>query len=356
MSGLDEKGLAPCPFCGSGDIITIVDQDITDGRYAACEGCGAEGPSVPTSDGPDDAIAAWNRRASLSAVGQKAGTVEVRALEWQDHRGHTFPDTWTAKTPCGVYEIEERSASDSPAYVATGPLHVFISDRDSLEDAKAAAQADYEARIRSALIPAPSVAEAAEPVAWATVPREPTPEMVGAWYRVKNGHHFHDEPPPTDRSDYAAYRALIAAAPAPSPVPSGLEALRFSLHYDPVEKEPFAHPTADGEYVRYTDYAALIYTDYAALIAERDEAHGMIEIIKKAHGVSIENGNVLRSDLSAALNRIAEIEGETREACAKIAEAEAKAVDGRNADRYWQSKRIAAAIRSSATKQEKADV
>jgi hypothetical protein len=47
------------------------------------------------------------------------------------------------------------------------------------------------------------------------VPREPLPEMVAAWWRVKNGHHFHDEPPPTDRSDYAAYRALLAAAPAP---------------------------------------------------------------------------------------------------------------------------------------------
>ncbi len=233
MSGLDEKGLADAVKAHNDAYWTVTND--SEGARKRME----------------KAISAY-----LSAVGQKAGTVEVRALEWQDHRGHTFPDTWTAKTPCGVYEIEERSASDSPAYVATGPLHVFISDRDSLEDAKAAAQADYEARIRSALIPAPSVAEAAEPVAWATVPREPTPEMVGAWYRVKNGHHFHDEPPPTDRSDYAAYRALIAAAPAPSPVPSGLEALRFSLHYDPVEKEPFAHPTADGDYVRYTDYAA----------------------------------------------------------------------------------------------------
>lgn len=51
------------------------------------------------------------------------------------------------------------------------------------------------------------------------VPKEPTPEMLGAFYRVKNGHHFHDEPPPTDRSDYAAYRAMIAAAP---PTPSGV--------------------------------------------------------------------------------------------------------------------------------------
>jgi hypothetical protein len=40
--------------------------------------------------------------------------------------------------------------------------------------------------------------------------------MVGAFWRVKNGHHFHGEPAPTDTSDYAAYRAMLAAAPLPS--------------------------------------------------------------------------------------------------------------------------------------------
>lgn len=53
------------------------------------------------------------------------------------------------------------------------------------------------------------------PAEWVLVPREPTPEMVGAFWRVKNGHHYHDEPPPTDRSDYAAYRAMLAASPSP---------------------------------------------------------------------------------------------------------------------------------------------
>lgn len=91
-------------------------------------------------------------RAALAALDAET-EVKVRELEWRDHRGHTFPDTWTAKTPCGIYEIEERSASDSPAYIATGPLHVFIADRDSLDDAKAAAQADFERRILSALVP-----------------------------------------------------------------------------------------------------------------------------------------------------------------------------------------------------------
>lgn len=48
---------------------------------------------------------------------------------------------------------------------------------------------------------------------WALVPREPTPNMVGAWWRQKNtGSQEPGETGP-DTSDYAAYRAMIAAAP-----------------------------------------------------------------------------------------------------------------------------------------------
>ena len=94
----------------------------------------------------------------LQAV-QPVPVVKIKPLEWRDHRGHTFPDTWTALTPCGVFEIEERSAGDSPAYFATGPMYAFIADKDSLEEAKAAAQADYERRIRSALTATPPASE-----------------------------------------------------------------------------------------------------------------------------------------------------------------------------------------------------
>lgn len=110
-----------------------------------------DGVEVGVSRQAIDEVLAWIPVA-LSALDQPSSVrMGVKPLEWRDHRGHTFPDTWTAKTPCGVYEIEERSASDSPAYIATGPLHVFIADKDGLDDAKAAAQADYEARILSAL-------------------------------------------------------------------------------------------------------------------------------------------------------------------------------------------------------------
>jgi hypothetical protein len=46
------------------------------------------------------------------------------------------------------------------------------------------------------------------------VPRHPTPEMLGAWYRYKSGHHFLDETAPADTSDVGAYAAMLAAAPS----------------------------------------------------------------------------------------------------------------------------------------------
>lgn len=55
------------------------------------------------------------------------------------------------------------------------------------------------------------------PEGYALVPLEPTPDAVGAWYRVKNGFHFADEPAPDDTNDFAAYRALIAAARLSNP-------------------------------------------------------------------------------------------------------------------------------------------
>ena len=50
---------------------------------------------------------------------------------------------------------------------------------------------------------------------YAIVPKDPQPEMIGAWYRHKNGFHYHGRPEPTDTSDYGAYRAMIKAAPDP---------------------------------------------------------------------------------------------------------------------------------------------
>ena len=62
------------------------------------------------------------------------------------------------------------------------------------------------------VVQADAVLRALDEAGCVVVRKEPMPEAVGAWWRVKNGHHYHDEPPPTDTSDYAAYRAMISAS------------------------------------------------------------------------------------------------------------------------------------------------
>lgn len=89
------------------------------------------------------------------------------------------------------------------------------------------------------------------PAGWVLVPREPKPEMVAAWWRVKNGHHFHGEPPPTDTSDYAAYRAMIAVSPLPQQtalVEQGVE--KIIGPHEPAAcgaSAPSEPPRSDGE-------------------------------------------------------------------------------------------------------------
>lgn len=69
---------------------------------------------------------------------------------------------------------------------------------------------DLARRIRSAL-------SAPAGDGWRLVPVEPTPEMLGAWYRYKNGHRWPGEEPARDTSDYGAYRAMLSAAPKVTP-------------------------------------------------------------------------------------------------------------------------------------------
>lgn len=80
---LDQKGLAPCPFCSS-DMAGFAGMAPeafakgSDGTFAVNCDCGAMGPPSDTMEG---AITAWNRRASVITA-EIAGVVE-------DLRGHT---------------------------------------------------------------------------------------------------------------------------------------------------------------------------------------------------------------------------------------------------------------------------
>jgi uncharacterized protein (DUF2126 family) len=81
--------------------------------------------------------------------------VTVKALVWSVPSppntycsyDHTFADT-----PFGRYQIEWKGWKDHPSY-GTEFAGQYIGDENSLDAARASAQADYEARITAALSP-----------------------------------------------------------------------------------------------------------------------------------------------------------------------------------------------------------
>ena len=133
----------------------------------------------------------------------------VKALEWTRNNSR-FID---ACCPVGHYEIQ-----------LGGSAYSFsLNDRytrqtwPSLSEAKAAAQADYEARIRSVL--SAQVQDVAVPDGWQLVPKEPTQEMLDAcgpkpekWDATPTSKRVRESADYMRRLDY---KTMLAASPAP---------------------------------------------------------------------------------------------------------------------------------------------
>jgi hypothetical protein len=155
-----DPDLLPCPFCGSGTYFSFGrDDEIVNVRCenwgVSCLGAG------PNKSSPDAAAAAWNTRAASVKAGE---VVAVRPLEWE--KQNVDGTLWcTELSVCGEYRVRH----EDDRWLATSPGRL-IGIYKTCDDAKAAAQADYEARIRSALVvePAPtaSVGAMREALAW----------------------------------------------------------------------------------------------------------------------------------------------------------------------------------------------
>ena len=119
------------------------------------------------------ALAAWNRRASLP---EAPAVPVVKALEWKDIRGDgslvAFPDI-------GLAYIASGKAWGHRNYPDQHPVD------GGIEAAKAGAQADFEARIRSTLqsfppVKTPAVDGERAPEGYVLVPIKPTVAMLKA--------------------------------------------------------------------------------------------------------------------------------------------------------------------------------
>lgn len=134
-------------------------------------------------------------RQLLSAQVQDVA-VKVKPLEWEE--GNPGSYTEIAESPFGHYSVWEINGTGcwSPWKQGSGS----IVD-GGLAGAKAAAQADFEARIRSAL----SEQVQDVPDGWQLVPKEPTPKMLKAVWSL---HHANGR-----EIASVIYEALLAAAP-----------------------------------------------------------------------------------------------------------------------------------------------
>jgi hypothetical protein len=195
----------------------------------------------------------------IEAALAAAPAVAVKPLEWKGVQSSIgIDDHVQAITDFGVYRVYPEVADKFSIrpYLMT-PFHSGVQNFKSEDEAKAAAQADYERRIRSALVPvaaeprmwfvkdfadgwiafdneadakrevdatgammmlgyqfpvASPVAQATDvPEGWALVPKDPTLTMQKAGWREIDKQGFQTE----DTEVAPIYRAMITAAPTP---------------------------------------------------------------------------------------------------------------------------------------------
>lgn len=130
-----------------------------------------------------------SRRAANSA-----GRVEVKALEWERVTKPGSEDEHDeAETPFGGYIITADAFSYSPttAYYVDGP-NWFKGQYASVVEAKAAAQADFNQRILSAIVSSPVSAEVTEAARDVLAERQRQVETEG-WTPKHDDEHQHGE-------------------------------------------------------------------------------------------------------------------------------------------------------------------
>lgn len=110
-------------------------------------------------------------RAYLATAGGGVEAVRMKPLEWVKHPS---ADLWRADSILGRHQAYAVISQISWAFDAFDGITRTSGDASSLSEAKAAAQADYERRIRSALF------NPVVPEGWRPVPEEPSAEMLRA--------------------------------------------------------------------------------------------------------------------------------------------------------------------------------
>ena len=128
----DAPELKPCPFCGGDADLMTPEDDNMRLATAMCMGCYITGPEKETEA---EAITAWNTRADLTKP-------RVKPLVWHHITSTGDRNVHEAKSLLGRYTIWPDGSWRLKGHYVGG-----YGEVRSLSGAKAAAQADYEARV-----------------------------------------------------------------------------------------------------------------------------------------------------------------------------------------------------------------
>lgn len=169
---MTDRELKPCPFCGGdAERVDIAEGENAGGSCISCTACQASG-NVEFGY-KENFVSNWNRRASHN---RERG--EVKQLEWKFLSTPPSGEEY-ASTSLGTYFIE-LGYKRFPVKLHSYQLGTY----DTLEEAKAAAQADYESRIRSCLLDKPEAGkgegEALKAEVKALVPTERLDQLIGS--------------------------------------------------------------------------------------------------------------------------------------------------------------------------------
>jgi len=157
-----QSELKPCPFCGSDRLMVLPPTCDRDTPYSAadrafpvvrCSGCYTDVPGKDFDASSKSAVEAWNRRSLTAALSDKqAGEVKIKPLEW---RQAIRNGTYLAHGIGILYAVDEDH--ECAVLAKHEGSSVTKSAHPHAEAAKAAAQTDYEQRIRSALVDVPAI-------------------------------------------------------------------------------------------------------------------------------------------------------------------------------------------------------
>lgn len=158
MTDSTDNALKPCPFCGGvGHMAKDPDMNWGDFYSIKCGACRAKSPEFHASETCPVFFAqvrdAWNRRADLAP--DPMGAVKVKPLEWDGAGDRLSASAFGLSL---AYRITGKPG-DWTLMKTGATSYIHEEGFEAQKAAKAAAQADYETRIRSALEPCDPLAD-----------------------------------------------------------------------------------------------------------------------------------------------------------------------------------------------------